>query len=320
MGKTKIKKTVIAIDSKLPDVQKRKENSGISLDKVGVKGVEWPMYIRRFKGETQGTIGLWNLYVELPAGTKGTHMSRFVEILGRYERQDITLELMDKFMKPELREVMEATKAHIEVSFKYMVAVSSPGSQRRSWLPLECRFIVSDYHGPVLSVKVPVHTCCPCSKEISATGNTHNQRSFVTIDAVMKDFVWIEHLATIAIKSASAPIVPLLKRIDEAIIVDTAYNKPKFVEDVARDVKRKLKEGQEEGRLGWFRIRVENEESIHVHNAFAEVYSDDVPGEVRGMPFGIALKQGNGKGRTTDLTEDEKRRIVMSPGKKDEPL
>jgi len=301
MIKTVKKRIAISEKGKeeLPDVQRRNEDSGISLDKVGVKGVEWPMLIRRMEEDSYVVHGTWNLYVEVEAGTKGTHMSRFIEILQEYQSEAITLEVMNLHMKPHLREVMEARKAHMEVSFKYLVRTISPATERISWLPLQCRFIVSDYHDPVLSVKVPVHTCCPCSKEISTTGNTHNQRSWVTVDAVMYDFMWIEDMAHLCILSGSAPIVPLLKRVDEAAVVDIAYNNPKFVEDVARDVKKKLIVHQEERRLGWYRIRVENEESIHVHNAFAEVFSDDIPGEMRGMPFGVVLEQRNGEGRKT---------------------
>jgi len=171
-------------------------------------------------------------------------------------------------------------------------------------LPIDTKFIVSDYHGPVFSIKVPAHTCCPCSKEISETGNTHNQRSWITLDVVMQDFVWIEELVNLAITSASAPVVPLMKRPDEAAVVDYAYHHPKFVEDVAREVKIKLKVLAEEKRIGWFRVRVENEESIHVHNAFAEVYSDDIPNDMRGMPFGVILKhQGCSSRRGTSEQE-----------------
>lgn len=298
MGKTKIKKTKVCIigkEANLPDVQKQSEKSGITLDKVGVKGVEWPLVISQSDGERIRVLGKWNMYVEVKAGTKGTHMSRFIELLKIYESKQITLMVMQNFMRPNLKELLEARKAHIEVEFKYMVPIEAPSSGKSSWLPVNVRFIVSDYHGPVLSVRTPVHTCCPCSKEISATGNTHNQRSWVTIDVVMEDFLWIEQVVKLSIQSASAPVVPLMKRVDEAATVDFAYENPKFVEDVAREAKAYLQVIQEDGVIGWFRVRVENEESIHVHNAFAEVVSDDVPGDLRGVPFGLALQQGNGK-------------------------
>ncbi len=247
------------------DVQSDKDFRGIPLRKVGVKGLRYPIKLKDRNNKFQNTIAIVNMYVDLPHYFRGTHMSRFVEVINRHQMK-VDPKHMGILLE-DLKQSLKAEVAHIEFHFPYFLKKLSPVSKMESYMSYDCSFVVSkgldiDF---VTTVKVPVHSLCPCSKEISTKG-AHNQRGFVTISIRNNKMVWLEELIDIAETSASMPLYSLLKREDEKFVTEKAYDNPKFVEDIVRDVAIKLNERSE---ILWYKIEVENMESIHNHNAYA---------------------------------------------------
>jgi len=209
----------------------------------------------------QHTIANFNMYVNLPHNFKGTHMSRFVEILNTHERE-ITVESFREMLK-EMTERLEADSGHIEMSFHYFVNKTAPVSGVESLLDYDVTLIGEIIEN--IKVVVPVTSLCPCSKKISDYG-AHNQRSHVTVNAETNGFVWIEDLIDIVENEASCELFGLLKRPDEKFVTEKAYNNPKFVEDMVRDVATRLNEDE---RINSYTVESENFESIHNHSAYA---------------------------------------------------
>ena len=257
-------------DSKLPipDVQASPDMRQLAIDRVGVKSIRHPARIRERSGGTQNTVAMFNMYVGLPHHFKGTHMSRFVEILNAHER-----EISPDTFRSMVREMvakLEAESGHIEMSFPYFVAKRAPVSGVASLMDYEVTFvgeIVDGRESFTLKVLVPVTSLCPCSKGISERG-AHNQRSHVTISAKIKTFVWIEELIDIAEDEASCQLYGLLKRPDEKFVTENAYDNPKFVEDMVRDVAARLNADK---RIESYVVESENFESIHNHSAYAMI-------------------------------------------------
>ncbi len=254
--------------SKAPiaDVQNTKDIRQIPINKVGIKDIRHPVKVRdRTEGE-QHTIANFNMYVNLPHDFKGTHMSRFVEILNNHERE-ISVQSF-KEMLVEMAERLEANSGHIEMSFPYFVNKTAPASGVQSLLDYEVTFI-GEVHGGKTELKVkivvPVTSLCPCSKKISDYG-AHNQRSHVTVTATINEFIWVEELIDLVEKQASCELYGLLKRPDEKIVTERAYDNPKFVEDMVRDVAAQL---NNEDRVSAYVVESENFESIHNHSAYA---------------------------------------------------
>ncbi len=250
----------------IADVQNTKDTRHIPINKVGIKDIRHPVKVRdRTEGE-QHTIANFNMYVNLPHDFKGTHMSRFVEILNNHERE-ISVQSF-KEMLVEMAERLEANSGHIEMSFPYFVNKTAPASGVQSLLDYDVTFIGEVHDGATeLKVKivVPVTSLCPCSKKISAYG-AHNQRSHVTVTATIKEFIWVEELIDMVEKQASCELYGLLKRPDEKIVTERAYDNPKFVEDMVRDVAAQL---NKEDRISAYVVESENFESIHNHSAYA---------------------------------------------------
>ena len=255
----------------IADVQSSADTRQIAINKVGIKDIRHPVRVKdRSEGE-QATIANFNMYVYLPHNFKGTHMSRFVQILNTHERE-ITLESF-KVMLEEMAERLESTEGHIEMSFPFFVNKKAPISGVESLL---------DYHVTLLgqikdgvsdiSVKVivPVTSLCPCSKKISDYG-AHNQRSHVTLTVRMDEFVWIEELIDLVEAEASCELFGLLKRPDEKYVTERAYDNPKFVEDMVRDVAACL---NADDRISAYTVESENFESIHNHSAYALIEHD----------------------------------------------
>jgi GTP cyclohydrolase I len=223
----------------------------------------------------QHTIATFSLSVDLPREFKGTHMSRFIETLTRHH-SEITFFTLPAILD-ELRVRLNAVRSHLEISFPYFLERVAPVTGSRAAMDFECHFLADsseDNSDFVLQVKVPVTSLCPCSKAISDYG-AHNQRGYITISlrpvrttAGCPELVWIEELIEIADKSASAPVYPLLKRPDERHVTMQAHDNPVFVEDIVRNVATCLRE---DPRIAWFRVHALNQESIHNHNAFAEI-------------------------------------------------
>ncbi len=250
----------------LADVQSQEDTRNISIDKVGVKGVRYPISLLDRAKKRQHTIADINMYVLLPSNFKGTHMSRFIEILNE-NRDCIDINNIDNIVS-QMREKLNAKKAYIELRFPYFIEKKAPVSKIESLMSYDCRVeALGDGidNTTILSVTVPITSLCPCSKEISDYG-AHNQRGEATVSVEFTDMVWIEEIVALAEKSASCEIYSLLKRPDEKYVTEKAYNNPVFVEDIARNIAIEL---QKDRRIKHYSIAVENFESIHNHNAYA---------------------------------------------------
>ncbi len=255
----------------IPDVQSSADTRQLPIDKVGIKDIKHPVRVRERAGGEQHTIATFNMYVNLPHNFKGTHMSRFVEILNENEFE-ITIDSF-KRMLVEMTRRLEAETGHIEMDFVYFVKKSAPVSGVVSLMDYEVSFIGEVREGkPVITVKVvvPVTSLCPCSKKISKYG-AHNQRSHVTVAARTNGLLWIEDLLDLVEKEASCELYGLLKRPDEKRVTERAYENPKFVEDMVRDIASKL---NMDPRVDAYVVESENFESIHNHSAYAMIKKD----------------------------------------------
>jgi GTP cyclohydrolase I len=254
----------------IPDIQNQADSRKITIDKVGVKGVRYPIVVEDRSEGIQHSVAELNIFVELPHHKRGTHMSRFIEVLNRYHTEAFIGKL-DVFLA-ELKQTMKAEAAYVDISFPYFVKKQAPVSKISSLLSYDCIFNASFKESFQLSigVVVPVTTLCPCSKEISAYG-AHNQRSLISIRVCYHEFVWLEELIDLAEKHASCEIYPLLKRTDEKYVTEKAYNNPKFVEDIVREITVELSADK---RISSFYVESENFESIHNHNAYAMISSN----------------------------------------------
>jgi GTP cyclohydrolase I len=259
------------ISSSIADVQNSPDTRQIAIDKVGIKDIRHPVRVKdRSEGE-QHTIANFNMYVNLPHNFKGTHMSRFVEILNHHERE-ISVQSFREMLS-EMTERLEAEAGHIEMTFHYFINKTAPISHVQSLLDYEVSFIGEIRDGtPEMKIKVvvPVTSLCPCSKKISERG-AHNQRSHVTVTATTSDFVWIEELIDMVENQASSELYGLLKRPDEKYVTERAYDNPKFVEDMVRDIAAAMN-GDE--RICAYIVESENFESIHNHSAYALIERD----------------------------------------------
>jgi len=252
------------------DVQRMRDNRNLDIKKVGVKGVTYPIIVLDRARETQSTVAAISMYVDLPHHFKGTHMSRFIEILNEY-RGEMTVHKMPELLQA-MRGRLEAETAHIEIEFPYFIEKEAPASQARSLMDYQCFFLGTlgaelDF---ILGVRVPLTSLCPCSKEISRYG-AHNQRSLVTVQVRSRDFIWLEELIQLVESCGSSELYALLKREDEKHVTERAYENPVFVEDLVRNVALKLRE---DPRIAWFSVEAENFESIHNHSAYAFIEMD----------------------------------------------
>jgi GTP cyclohydrolase I len=255
----------------IPDVQATPDSRKLAIDKVGIKAIRHPIQIKERSGRVQNTVATFNMYVGLPHHFKGTHMSRFVEILNAHERE-ITVETF-QVMLQEMVQKLEAKEGRIEMSFPYFVDKAAPVSGVKSLMDYEVTFVAQVLKGErcfAMKVLVPVTSLCPCSKKISDYG-AHNQRSHVTVTAHTKDFVWIEEIIDLIEKQASSELYGLLKRPDEKFVTERAYDNPKFVEDMVRDVAALLNLDE---RITRYVVESENFESIHNHSAYALIEKD----------------------------------------------
>ena len=255
----------------IPDVQNDADSRKLAIDQVGVKAIRHPVKIMERTGGVQHTIATFNMYVGLPHQFKGTHMSRFVEILSAQERE-LTVDSFKAMLK-EMVERLEAKEGRIEMHFPYFIDKKAPVSGVRSLMDYEVTFIGEIKKGVqcfAMKVLVPVTSLCPCSKKISDYG-AHNQRSHVTVTAHTGEFVWIEEIIDLIEKQASSELYGLLKRPDEKYVTERAYDNPKFVEDMVRDVAVRL---NDEPRIAAYVVESENFESIHNHSAYALIERD----------------------------------------------
>ena len=251
----------------MKDVQNETDPRQIPIDRVGVKNLRYPITVLDRTNKIQHTVGSINMYVNLPHRFRGTHMSRFIEILNEHHRElhiDTIGEILDK-----MKQRLDAEEAHMEVTFPYFIEKSAPVSSAKSLMEYRCQYTgtLGEKADFILGVEIPVTTLCPCSKELSDRG-AHNQRSIVTIRIRSKKLVWIEELIAYAESSASSPLYALLKREDEKAVTEHAYDNPMFVEDIVREISGRL---DDDPRIRWYSVESENFESIHNHSAYASI-------------------------------------------------
>jgi len=259
------------VDLAIPDVQNSVDGRHLAIDKVGIKAIQHPVKVADKSEGIQHTIATFNMYVELPHNFKGTHMSRFVEILNEQERE-ISVESFEAILRTML-ERLESDSGYIEMTFPYFLEKEAPVSKVKSLSDYDVTFkghVINGDYKLELKVVVPVTSLCPCSKKISDYG-AHNQRSHVTISAVTNSHVWIEELIAVAEEQASCEVFGLLKRPDEKYVTEKAYDNPKFVEDMVRDVATALNQID---RIDTYVVESENFESIHNHSAYAMIVKE----------------------------------------------
>ena len=258
----------------MPDVQASRDTRNMPIDKVGVKNITYPITLKcPATGGVQHTVASVNMYVGLPHYQKGTHMSRFLEVLNEHHES-----VRSDQIKAICRDIMtrlEAEEAHLELEFPYFIHKQAPITKAPGMLDVRVRFEASctaTSDELLMSVRAPATSLCPCSKEISAYG-AHNQRC--EIEARVRfapgKFMWIEELVELIEASASTQVFAVLKRPDEKFVTEDAYDHPKFVEDIVRDLALRL---DGEPRIAWFQAHSENFESIHNHNAYAYIEKD----------------------------------------------
>ena len=255
----------------IPDVQNSVDIRHLAINKVGIKGIRHPIKVKDKSVGVQHTVATFNMYVHLPHNFKGTHMSRFVEILNEHERE-ISVESFESILR-EMVVRLEAQSGYIEMNFPYFVNKTAPVSGVQSLLDYDVTFIGEVVEGRAsvtMKVVVPVTSLCPCSKKISDRG-AHNQRSHVTLTLRTNEFVWVEDVIRIAEEQASCELFGLLKRPDEKFVTERAYDNPKFVEDMVRDVAAALNADK---RIDAYIVESENFESIHNHSAYALIERD----------------------------------------------
>ncbi len=257
------------------DVQSERDRRNIPIDSVGVTGLAYPIVVRDKHEKTQHTVATVEMAVSLPKDYRGTHMSRFIEILNSCNGH-VTLQNLQQIAEA-LRDHLDAERAEVEFRFPYFASRQAPVSGSPSYTRYDVVFWAAsdDRFDFTLTVSVPVNTLCPCSREISEKG-AHNQRAEVRITVRMNHLVWIEELAVIAEESASSPVFTLLKREDEKFLTEKAYDTPRFVEDVVREVAERL---DRDSRIDWYSVTVTSHESIHAHDAFASLSRDKNPME-----------------------------------------
>lgn len=255
----------------MKDVQSRFDERGIAIQKVGINDVHLPFFIKTKDSSFQSVLAKIKFTVDLPMEYKGTHMSRFLEILSEWSKKPIGSQEMNQILDEALVK-LDAQSAYLKINFKYFIDKIAPISKRQSVLDLDCSFIANKSQGEhiefTMAVNVPFTSLCPCSKEISKYG-AHNQRGLMRVKVKFRNdqqSISIEDLAAVMEQQASCPIYPLLKREDEKYVTETAYENPKFVEDILRDLVIALR--QIKG-VAWFSIECENYESIHNHSAYA---------------------------------------------------
>ena len=257
------------------DIQKQTDNRNIPIDQVGIKNLKYPIKVLDREKGFQHTVASINMYVDLPHHSKGTHMSRFVELLHAFQ-PEVSFESFSIILG-EMKKILDAESAHVEIKFPYFIEKKAPVSGSPGLVDYTCNLMgTSDRQGNidlVSEIMVPITSLCPCSKEISEAG-AHNQRGEIRLQTRFKKFIWIEDMIDLVERSASCELYSVLKRVDEKYVTEKAYNNPKFVEDVVRDIAQELYHDE---NIIWFSVSAENFESIHNHSAYAKITSGEKP-------------------------------------------
>jgi len=251
------------------DIQNQFDDRNIPIDKVGIKNLRYPITVLDKGSGIQHTVALINMYVDLPNDYKGTHMSRFVELL-HLLKPEVSLKKISSILS-QMKSHLNAASAHIEVTFPYFIKKNAPVSKIPGFMDYTCKFTGTSTPKEeidlISEVVVPISSVCPCSKEISDAG-AHNQRGRVELRTRFKKFIWLEDMIRLVEKAASCEVYSVLKRVDEKAVTEKGYDNPKFVEDIVRDIALELKA---DNNITWFSVSAENFESIHNHSAYAQI-------------------------------------------------
>lgn len=249
------------------DVQSEKDNRGKDIDKVGIKGLRYPIVLLDKNNKVQHTIAEIDMYVFLPMDYRGTHMSRFIEVINVY-RKEISIENLEPILR-NLKQRLNSKKAEISLKFPYFIEKKSPITQNYGLNYYDIKFdaVCEDIYDFTLTVSAIGMSLCPCSKEISKY-NAHNQRVNVSVSVKMSKIVWIEEVVDIIERNVSSPVFVLLKREDEKFVTERSYENPKFVEDIVRDISIELDRNE---KVTWYSVEAESFESIHPFNAYAYI-------------------------------------------------
>lgn len=261
------------VNESLPDIQGSEDRRRIAINKVGVRNVRYPITLQCPRtGGVQHTVARVGMYVGLPHYQKGTHMSRFLEVLNEHHDELRLDQIMS--VCHDMKNRLEAEEAFLELAFPYFINKKAPVSGQSGRIDIDVTFEASSnsHDDLVMGIKVPATSLCPCSKEISAYG-AHNQRCEMEVKIrTHKDrYLWIEDLFDITEQAASTQVFAVLKRPDEKWVTEAAYDNPKFVEDIVRDLALALEKDE---RIVWYQVDSENFESIHNHNAYAFIEKD----------------------------------------------
>jgi len=259
----------------MKDIQNQHDTRNIPIDKVGIKNLRYPVTVRDKREGRQATVASINMYVDLPHKYKGTHMSRFVEML-HLLKAEVSLSGFAELLA-QMKRLLNAASAHIEMTFPYFIEKKAPVSGAPGLMDYTCSMIGSsnqyDEVDLISEVNVPISSVCPCSKEISAEG-AHNQRGEVKLQTRFKRFFWLEDMIELVEGCASCDVFSVLKRVDEKEVTEKGFGNPKFVEDIVRDIAARL---TEDANITWFSVSAENFESIHNHSAYAHIVSGPEP-------------------------------------------
>lgn len=257
------------------DVQSMRDTRNIPIDKVGIKNLRYPVTVRDRREGRQATVASINMYVDLPHEYKGTHMSRFVEML-HLLKAEVSLKGFAELLE-QMKHHLNAASAHIEITFPYFIEKKAPVSEAPGLMDYTCSIIgTSNSRNEVdlvSEVNVPITSVCPCSKEISEEG-AHNQRGIVTLQTRFHRFIWLEDMIELVESCASCDVFSVLKRVDEKQVTEQGFANPKFVEDIVRDIAARL---MQDDNITWFSVSAENFESIHNHSAYAHIMSGPPP-------------------------------------------
>ncbi len=261
-------------DTPMPDVQATADERQIAIDRVGVKDITYPIRLRTPGGGDQTTVASINMYVALPHYQKGTHMSRFLEVLNEQTSEPVTPDRIPMITRA-ICERLDAEIAHFECEFTYFIKKLAPVTKMPGLMDYRVRFecTANGEEDFVMSVAAPAASLCPCSKEISQYG-AHNQRCRIEAKVRFNGMLWIEELVKLLEDAASCPVFAVLKRPDERFVTEHAFDNPKFVEDIVRDLAVSL---ERDPRITWYSINSENFESIHNHNAYAQITRSKLP-------------------------------------------
>jgi len=278
----------VSLSIDLPDHASEEDDRAIPIDAVGIRRLRYPVAVKDKSGDLQSTVAEVEMTVGLPGDVKGTHMSRFIEVLNAY-RGEMTISNLPEILG-EMQRRLEARDVAMSLDFPYFIDKEAPVSRVRSLMEYRCGFRARKSGSEVeftLVVGVPVKSLCPCSKAISEYG-AHNQRSEIQVELQSSTFVWIEDVVAAVEGCASSPVYALLKREDEKWVTERAYENPRFVEDLVREV---LLATRALPGVHAVRVSAENFESIHNHSAYATLHWEDTPAEAAQLPLGLDVQE-----------------------------